>query len=249
MAIGGIIATKGSMSNMTKEKFPACWFYWKDWLDYKVQRMSDAAQGVYMRLLAYIWTGTATQYSIQDDDRGLSQALGISMRVWRLRRAEIQWSGDPLLVEENGMLISKRLRKEITKLKARRDSGKESALARRKDKKPVAQITDKDVLTCVGILLKNIKACVDRRLPFTKEGPKLERWKQKSARAIDKLHRLDGVSFAEIREVLEYIRRSEPDGRWTGWQAVILSGDNLREKWDKIAAQMPGSGSSVRWPD
>ncbi len=74
----------------TWAKAPAVQFYFKDWLDHKVQRMSDAAQGVYMRLLAHIWTGTANQYRIKDDNKTLSKTLGLSARMWLKYRREIQ---------------------------------------------------------------------------------------------------------------------------------------------------------------
>lgn len=223
-----------------KEKFPACWFYWRDWLDYKVQRMSDAAQGVYMRLLAHIWTGTATQCSIEDNDNALARALGLTIGTWMRRRAEIQWAGDPLLIEEGGMLISKRLRKEVEKLKSRQKSGGDSAAKR---------VSDKDVLACVDILLENIKGCVEKKLPFL-EGKKLENWRRKSALAIVRLHKLDGVSFDDIRAALKFIKEDKQRGKWNGWQAVILSGDKLREHWPKIIIQMErGNGEEkVEWP-
>jgi hypothetical protein len=38
---------------------PAFQFYPKDWLDFRVQRMSLAAQGAYMKILCFMWL-TAT---------------------------------------------------------------------------------------------------------------------------------------------------------------------------------------------
>jgi len=230
-----------------KDKFPACWFYWKDWLDFKVQRMTDAAQGIYMRLLAYIWTGTATQHSIADDNKALARALGLPIHAWLKRRAEIQWPGDPLLIEENGLLISKRLRREVEKLRARQTSGctsadkrEEQAAAKQDVKEPevdAAKISP-EIWRRVDCLQSNIAACIDKHLPFMEQDSKRSKWRTKTARAIDKLHRLDNVSFEDIDAAMLFIRNDKPRGTWGGWQAVILSGDNLRQHWDTIVVQM-----------
>lgn len=241
------------------EKFPACWFYWKDWLDFKVMRMSDAAQGVYMRLLAHIWTGTPTQYNICDNENALARALGLPLPTWRRYREEIQWDGDPLLVEEGGFLISKRLRKEVEKLLARRASGEKGGKARRAsgEKDSGAKVEDDakifvpsaPVLNLTDKLLQNIRGGVTRKLPFLTNKAKTDRWRDKTARAIDALMRIDEVSFDDANAVLDFIRADKPRGTWNGWQAVILSGDNLRDKWSKIVAQMAGArGNEAEWP-
>lgn len=93
-------------------KAPSFQFYPKDWFDFKVQRMSDAAQGVYIRLLCLIWTGTETQFSIINDDKMLSKSLGISIGKWKKIKRDFQHHDDPLFQEKDGYLISKRLQKE-----------------------------------------------------------------------------------------------------------------------------------------
>jgi len=47
---------------------PAFQFYPKDWFDFKVQRMSLAAQGAYLKLLCFMWTDSKDQCSIPDDN-------------------------------------------------------------------------------------------------------------------------------------------------------------------------------------
>ena len=91
---------------------PAFQFYPDLWLDKKVLRMSDAAQGVYMRLLCFMWKDSENQFSIENNDKIISKILGISLRKWKIYRAEIQNILDPIFIEDNGHLISKRLRKE-----------------------------------------------------------------------------------------------------------------------------------------
>lgn len=54
-----------------------------------------------------------------------------------------------------------------------------------------------------------------------------ERW----ADPIDKLHRLDGMQWGAIEGMIRWCQRD------TFWRAVILGGDNLRDKWDTMAGQ------------
>jgi hypothetical protein len=108
-------------------KSPSYQFYPDLWLDKKVIRMSDAAQGAYQRLLCFMWKDSENQFSIENNDKIIAKLLGISHRKWKNYRAEIQWLGDPILIEENGMLISKRLRKEKEKQIIRSNKAKESA--------------------------------------------------------------------------------------------------------------------------
>ena len=58
----------------------------------------------------------------------------------------------------------------------------------------------------------------------------------------DKLIRIDKRPPERIREVIEWVENNscaaEPGSRWTGWRTVIRSPANLRDKWDKITAQM-----------
>ena len=112
-------------------KAPALQFYPKDALDVKVIRMSDAAQGVYWRLLWNIWAHTSSQFSIKIDEKMVSKVLGIGIRKYRKYMTEIQQKDDPILIEEDGMYISKRLRQEkLKQVEWRRKSsigGKHSA--------------------------------------------------------------------------------------------------------------------------
>jgi uncharacterized protein YdaU (DUF1376 family) len=101
-------------------KAPSFQFYPKDYLEFKVLRMSDAAQGIYVRLLCHIWVGTKTQYKIKNDDRFLAKCLGVSVLKWRKYKQEIQHPDAPLFIEQDGYLISKRLREEREKQEERR---------------------------------------------------------------------------------------------------------------------------------
>lgn len=111
-------------------KAPAFQFYPSDWLEKRVLRMSDAAQGVYLRLLCYMWNDSRDQCSIENNDKIITKLLGISSRKWKKYRAEIQWANDPILIEHNGFLYSKRLQKEKEKQQIKSEKAKQSADAR-----------------------------------------------------------------------------------------------------------------------
>jgi uncharacterized protein YdaU (DUF1376 family) len=108
-------------------KSPAFQFYPKDYLDFKVIRMSDAAQGVYMRLLCHIWTGTDSQFSIPDNEDFIAKTLGISVKKWQRYREEIQHPDAPLFMEDDGYLVSKRLREEHRRQSFRREQQRRAA--------------------------------------------------------------------------------------------------------------------------
>jgi uncharacterized protein YdaU (DUF1376 family) len=105
---------------MNNNKAPSLQFYPKDALDIKVLRMSDAAQGIYWRLLWNIWAHTETQYKIENNDKKIAKFLGISETKWKKYKKEIQQENDPLLIEENGFLVSKRMKQEREKQLLRR---------------------------------------------------------------------------------------------------------------------------------
>lgn len=97
---------------------PAFQFYPKDWLDFRVQRMSLAAQGAYLKLLCFMWKDSQDQCSIIDDDRAIATAIGVPCDIWKTLRSEIQFPGDPILEEEGNerrVLRSIRLQREAQK--------------------------------------------------------------------------------------------------------------------------------------
>jgi hypothetical protein len=67
------------------------------------------------------------------------------------------------------------------------------------------------------------------RIPRT-----LDRW----AKAIDRLHRIDGRSWAEISQVIAWSQQDP------FWRTNILSGDKLREKFDQLWLRMQSNGSA-----
>lgn len=109
-------------------------FYPKDWDDFKVQRMSYEAQGIYMRILCFMWKDSKDQCSILNNDDMVSQALGISKQKWLRNKKEILFDGDPILKKKRNKLISKRLQMESQKMMEYRqmqsEKGKISARAR-----------------------------------------------------------------------------------------------------------------------
>ena len=94
---------------------PSFQFYPKDWLDFRVQRMSLAAQGAYLKILCYMWADSKDQCSLEDNDELIARALGTSQETWMRLRSEIQHEFDPIFKEENGYLISCRLNEEAAK--------------------------------------------------------------------------------------------------------------------------------------
>jgi len=113
---------------------PAFQFYPRDWLDFRVQRMSYESQGIYLKLLCFMWADSKDQCSLPNDDKALSSALGISLQKWKSIKKELWFNGDPIFVEKNGKIFSKRLRKEALKQKDYREGqaekGRKSGHAR-----------------------------------------------------------------------------------------------------------------------
>jgi|CXWL01.1.fsa_nt_gi uncharacterized protein YdaU (DUF1376 family) len=110
---------------------PAFQFYPKDWLDFRVQRMSLAAQGAYLKLLCFMWADSKDQCSIQDDNSLLSRGLGTAVEQWLELRKEIQCESDPIFEQKSGCLVSARLKHESAKQrkyrKSQSEKGKRSA--------------------------------------------------------------------------------------------------------------------------
>ncbi len=104
-------------------------------MDFRVQRMSLAAQGAYIRLLGYMWADGEKQCSIVDNNECLARALGIPVEEWMSLRKEIQYDGDPIFEEKNGLLVSAYLREAALKQRKYRQlqskKGVRSAEARR----------------------------------------------------------------------------------------------------------------------
>lgn len=110
---------------------PAFQFYPKDWLDFRVQRMSLAAQGAYLKLLCFMWADSTSQCSIIDNNELLARAIGTTVEGWLKLREEIQCESDPIFEEKGGHMVSARLRREATKQRNYRqlqaEKGKRSA--------------------------------------------------------------------------------------------------------------------------
>ena len=116
-------------------KSPSFQFYPKDWLDYKVIRMSYEAQGVYIRLLSHIWMDTKTQYKIKDDPEMIRKVLGLTKKKFLKIFQEIQWRDDPIFAKRDGCLVSERLKKEKENQVIRYEKRKQAADKRWKQSK------------------------------------------------------------------------------------------------------------------
>lgn len=111
----------------TTNRSPAFRFYAKDWRDVKVRRMSLAAQGAYMAILADMWVDSKDQSSLLDCNPFIAKSLGVSLEEWMQLRGEIQHADEPLLIEKSGRLFSQRLRYEAVKQRKYADSQAERA--------------------------------------------------------------------------------------------------------------------------
>lgn len=100
---------------MKIERAPAFQFYAKDWRDVKVRRMTLAAQGAYIAILADMWIDSKDQCSILNHHPFLACALGVSMDEFEVLFKEIQNESEPLFEELDGRLYSRRLQQESTK--------------------------------------------------------------------------------------------------------------------------------------
>ena len=113
---------------------PAFQFYPRDWLDFKVQRMSLAAQGAYLKILCFMWNDSQDQCSIVDDNELLARGLGTAVEQWLELRTEIQRDSEPIFDVEEGRLVSGRLKREATiqrkYRKQQAEKGKRSAQQR-----------------------------------------------------------------------------------------------------------------------
>lgn len=60
------------------------------------------------------------------------------------------------------------------------------------------------------------------------------------AHTIDKLNRIDKISWGEIEGMITWCQKD------SFWKGVILGADNLRDKWDKMAAQRQSRGQRAQ---
>jgi uncharacterized phage protein (TIGR02220 family) len=93
-------------------KAPWIKFYPKDWLDFRVTRMTLHAQGAYIRILGLMWSDSPDMCSIEDNPDWISRALGIPKDQWTKIRKQLMPSNDPIFQSSNGKLVSLRLKKE-----------------------------------------------------------------------------------------------------------------------------------------
>jgi len=103
-------------------------------MDFKVQRISYEAQGIYMKMLCFMWNDSKDQCSIPNDDRVIYKSLGITEKKWLKVKEEIFYKNDPIFLTNGTKIISKRLRKEIKKIRIYRkkqaEKGRKSAISR-----------------------------------------------------------------------------------------------------------------------
>jgi len=109
-------------------KAPAFQFYTKDWLsDAKVKRLDYFTKGVYIELLAIMWT--EGRDSLLDDDDAIASLLHLTRKKWAQVRAKLQQPFS-IFLEVDGRLVSKRLREERRKQRKLRKIRQSAASAR-----------------------------------------------------------------------------------------------------------------------
>lgn len=102
---------------MKTERAPAFQFYAKDWRDVKVRRMTLAAQGAYIAILADMWIDSQDQCSILNHHPFLARALGVSLDEFEIIWKEIQTESETLFQELDGRIYSRRLEQEAMKMR------------------------------------------------------------------------------------------------------------------------------------
>ena len=118
---------------MPPERERLAWFPFtpKDWLDYRVLRMSLAAQGAYMRLLCHMWIDSEDQCSLPLDEISLSRLLSTTPKKTKQILSEMFSDADPIFFVRDGRFFSKRLSVEKAKgdklRNDRRKAGKKGA--------------------------------------------------------------------------------------------------------------------------
>jgi len=233
-------------------------FYPKDWLsEPKINSLSYEHQGMYMQLLCMMWVGSKDQCSCESAPKRIAKLLGIPKAKAAKLIAELQNRHEPMFEEVDDRYVSSRLQKERDRLLARQESGNKSARVRT-EKSTVIAVDKADALSpeiheCVELLFESVKENTPRKLVYADDSVKLAKWKADSALAIDKMHRIDNVSISDIKAAIAWIRNDKPDGRWTGWGSVILSGKKLRIKYPKLVIRMESDGEKVHakttWAD
>lgn len=110
---------------------PAFQFFAADWFDIRVMRMNFFSQGVYIRILAHMWKDSKDQCSISSNLNEMEHVLSLSTDEVTRVFGEIQWPGDPILVEKEGRFISRRLqrtkRQMVENRRAKAAAGKKGA--------------------------------------------------------------------------------------------------------------------------
>lgn len=97
-------------------------------------------------------------------------------------------------------------------------------------RKPAREVADQAVTLAhllMGTIIANHPTGRIAKAPQRVKDATALRW----AEPIDKLQRLDGMTWGEIEGMIMWCQRD------TFWRGVILGGDNLRDKWDTMAAQ------------
>jgi hypothetical protein len=107
------------------------------------------------------------------------------------------------------------------------------------ERKPERELPDA-AYTLAHLLLQ----AIERNHPTGRLAKSAERVKEATARrwaeTIDRMSRIDRLSWAEIEAMIHWSQRH------TFWQSVILGADNLRDKWDKMAAQRNQRSAAAR---
>lgn len=90
-----------------------------------------------MKILCFMWSDSTDQCSIIYDDKSISKAVGLTDEQWVKIKSEILNEKDPILIQKNGHLFSKRLKVESDKQrnyrKSQRENGKKGGRPRKSD--------------------------------------------------------------------------------------------------------------------
>ena len=235
---------------MSEIVIPPLPFGVRDWLtDGKVRALSPSMRGWWMDLIAWTWFKGEDRHKVPKDLTRVAEYLHVTVKkVGDIIAALQNGRYGPLMEEHEDHYVIKRLRREKKKLDVKSDKARQSAHQRWKT-------LPQEVHKLTEMLFVSAKENTPRESPFLNDDKKIEKWKAKTALAIDKLHRLDKVSYGLIAKVIEWIRYDKPQANgWTGWGSVIQSGDKLREKFPTLinrmkTARVINGEEKIQWPE
>jgi len=237
-------------------KSPAFQFYPADWIgDVNVATMTEAEEGVYIRLISFCWIHGSIPSEIEKIKRLLKNGSNHSATTLEPILRCFQTDG-------NGGLVHKRLEKEREKQEKWKKKSKKGGLQTQENKRnlkggstmvddclqPKSNTLFSSSSSSSSLNLKDISLnskedkvvasfilSEKNKLHPTHKPPDLKKW----ANTIRLMREQDARTHEEIKTVFAWVMRS------SFWGGVCLSPDNLRKNWEQITAQKEWPGEKA----